>query len=198
MDVVVNFAPELAKGLAPADGADRQQMVGALDAALTRLQSDATLSRADRMSALIGRVDLARLDQPKDTATPKIPAPLIKQVKDEAARADREVTDGYERQAVITAAAYMLGQAGQWKDSDALLKSSLAKSHSPYYLMNQLAGNAKKQGRKAEDLNPTGANADANASRVLRRMGSAPQYAERHVVRSSLCRSSGPTFPTIA
>ena len=46
----------------------------------------------------------------------------------------------------------MLGQAGLWKDSDALLKASLTKSHSPYYLMSQLAGNAKKQGRKAEAL----------------------------------------------
>ena len=153
MDVVVNFAPELAKGLAPAAGADRQTMVVSLDAALTRLQADATLSRADRMSALIGRVDLARLEQPKETITPKLPAPLVKLVKDESARADREVTDGYERQAVITAAAHLLSEAGLWKDSDALLKSSLAKSHSPYYLMNQLAGNAKKQGRKADALN---------------------------------------------
>src|SRR6478609_1402152 len=46
----------------------------------------------------------------------------------------------------------MLGQAGLWKDSDELLKSSLAKSHSPYYLMSQLGGNARKQGRKDEAL----------------------------------------------
>src|SRR6185295_17762622 len=102
---LVNFAPELAKGLAPAAGPDRQAMVAALDAALVRLQGDASLSRADRMSALIGRVDLARLDQPKDTIAPKLPAELVKLVKEESARADREVTDGYERQAVITAAA---------------------------------------------------------------------------------------------
>jgi hypothetical protein len=150
---VVNIAPELATGLAPAAGADRQAIVSALDAALTRLQGDATLSRADRMSALIGRVDLARLEQPKETTAPKLPPSLVQLVKAESARADREVTDGYERQAVITAAAHLLGDAGLWKDSDALLKSSLAKSHSPYYLMNQLAGNAKKQGHKADALN---------------------------------------------
>ena len=65
---------------------------------------------------------------------------------------DREISDGYERQAVITAVAYMQGQAGLWSDSDALLKSNLAKSHSPYYLMSQLASNAKKLGRKDDAL----------------------------------------------
>ena len=31
-------------------------------------------------------------------------------------------------------------------ESDALLKANLAKSHSPYYLMSELAGNAKRRG----------------------------------------------------
>jgi len=53
---------------------------------------------------------------------------------------------------VITAAAYLLSQAGLWKDSDALLKANLPKSHSPYYLMSQLGSNARKQGRSAEAL----------------------------------------------
>jgi hypothetical protein len=69
-----------------------------------------------------------------------------------SAQADREITDGYERQAVITGAAYVLGQAGLWSDSDALLKANLAKSHSPYYLMSQLGGNARKLGHKDEAL----------------------------------------------
>jgi hypothetical protein len=73
-------------------------------------------------------------------------------VRDEAARADREITNGYERQAVITAAAYLLEQAGLGAESDALLKANLAKSHSPYYLMSGLAGNAKRRGDNAEAL----------------------------------------------
>jgi hypothetical protein len=40
-----------------------------------------------------------------------------------------------------------------WAESDALLKANLAKSHSPYYLMSQLGGNARKQGRNDEALN---------------------------------------------
>ncbi len=152
MDMLVNFAPEITRALAPAPGADRQAMASAFDAALVRLQADATLSRADRMGALIARVDLARVDQPKDRLVPKIPAPLLKQARDAAAQADREITDAYERQAVISTAAYLLSEAGLWPESDALLKANLTKSHSPYYLMNHLGGNARKQGRNVDAL----------------------------------------------
>jgi hypothetical protein len=76
----------------------------------------------------------------------------VQEVRDTAARMDREITDGYERQAVITAVAYMQGHAGLWADSDALLKANLARSHSPYYLMSQLGSNARKLGRNDEAL----------------------------------------------
>jgi hypothetical protein len=97
-------------------------------------------------------VDLARLGQPKDTPQPQIAEPLQRELRSFAARMDREISDGYERQAVITSVGYLLGRAGLWADSDALLKANLARSHSPYYLMSQLGGNAKKQGKKDEAL----------------------------------------------
>jgi hypothetical protein len=148
----VNYPDDITSALAPEPGAGRQALVAAFDAALKRLQSDATLSRADRQSALLGRISLARLDGAKEERHPTLDPALLKDVKDLAARDDREITDGYERQAVITSAAYALGQAGLWADSDALLKANLAKSHSPYYLMSQLAGNARKLGRNDEAL----------------------------------------------
>jgi hypothetical protein len=128
---------------------------------LKRLEADAALSRADRMQALIAQVDLARIDvvdvdaaKPgsKRAAAVALPPALIADVRAQSERADREITDGYERQAVITAAAYLLERAGLDADSDALLKANLAKSHSPYYLMSELASNAKKRGDKAEAL----------------------------------------------
>jgi thioredoxin-like negative regulator of GroEL len=152
IDTLVNYADDITRALAPEQGADRQALAAAFDAALKRLQSDASLSRAAPQSARIGRIGLARLDGAKDERHPKLDAALLKDVKDLAARDDREITDGYERQAVITSAAYALGQAGLWAESDALLKSNLAKSHSPYYLMSQLAGNARKLGRNEEAL----------------------------------------------
>ena len=152
MDVVVNWPRDIAKALAPDAGPERSAVTSALDLALQRLQADATLSRSDRLSALLGRVDLARIDMPKDERHPKLPSALTQAVKALAAKDDREINDGYERQAVITAAAHMLAESGLWDDSDKLLKSNLANSHSPYYLMSQLAGNARKLGRKDEAL----------------------------------------------
>jgi len=150
MDVLVNGAPQIVRGLDA--GRERAALLAAFDTALKRLQSDATLSRADRESALIARVDLARLDQPKDAVAVKLPPALLKEVRAHVARDDREITDGYERQAVITSAGYLLGRAGLWAESDQLLERNLAKSHSPYYLMSQLAGNARKRGDKAGAL----------------------------------------------
>jgi thioredoxin-like negative regulator of GroEL len=152
MDVLTNYAGEITKALSATGSAERKAIVSAYDAALQRLQADATLSRADRLAALNARVDLARIDLPKNERHPKIAPALQKQVREMSAQADREITDGYERQAVITGAAYVLGQAGLWSDSDALLKANLAKSHSPYYLMSQLGGNARKLGNKDEAL----------------------------------------------
>jgi thioredoxin-like negative regulator of GroEL len=152
MDVIANNAPDLVKVLGEGDAADRPALAASFDAALKRLQADTTLSRADRASALISRVELARLGQPKEAVSPPLPEPLLAEVRELSTRFDREITDGYERQAVITAVAYLQGRAGLWQDSDALLQANLAKSHSPYYLMSQLGGNARKQGRTAEAL----------------------------------------------
>ena len=152
MDVLVNQSPDLARALAPEPGKEREAIVAALNRALDRLQADASLSRADRLSALLAQVELARLDEPKDALQPKLDAALQREARETSSRLDREVTDGFERQAVITSAAYLLGRAGLWSDSDALLKANLQRSHSPYYLMSQLGGNARRQGRTDEAL----------------------------------------------
>jgi len=152
MDVITNSASDIVAALAPKPGADRDKLVAAFDASLVRLQADATLSRGDRLQALFARVDLARLDQPKDTMHPKLAPALVKEVRDTAAATDREATNAFERQAVIPTAAQLLEEAGLWKESETLLKASLPKSHSPYYLMSELGSNARKQGRTAEAL----------------------------------------------
>ena len=152
MDVLTNGAADIVRTLEADNSAARAPLVAAFDGALQRLTADASLSRSDRLGALYGRIELARLGTPKDTARVQLPEPLLKDVREFAARADREITDGYERQAVITNAGSALGRAGLWTESDALLKANLAKSHSPYYLMSQLGSNARKLGRKDEAL----------------------------------------------
>ena len=159
-DLLVNAAADIVRPLAAKGSPERARLRAAFDAALQRLEADTTLSRADRMQALIARVDLVRIDMVDDDAqsaakaapSPKLPDTLIADVREQTARADREITDGYERQAVITAAAYLLERSGLSSESDTLLKANLAKSHSPYYLMSELASNAKKRGDKAGAL----------------------------------------------
>lgn len=152
MDVLINGAGDIVKALSSDDSAERAPLVAQFEAALARLQADATLSRGDRVSALIARVDLARLGQAKDATKPILPPALVQEVRETSARMDREIGDGYERMAVITAVAYLQGQAGLWADSDTLLKANLAKALSPYYLMSQLGSNARKLGKKDEAL----------------------------------------------
>ncbi len=152
MDVLTGGATDIVKVLSADDSADRSTLLAQFEIALKRLEADAGLSRADRHGALLARVQLARLGQPKDAVKVQLPESLLKETREQVALLDREISDGYERQAVITAAAYTLGQAGLWDESDALLKSNLAKSHSPYYLMSQLASNARKLGRNQEAL----------------------------------------------
>jgi hypothetical protein len=77
-------------------------------------------------------------------------------VRELAHRLDRETTDRYERQAVVTAAAYLLQRAGLGAESDRMLESNLSRSHSPYYLMSGLAGNARKRGDAAAALDWSG------------------------------------------
>lgn len=147
MDVLVNGAANIVLTLS--DGGDKKALLGSYDAALQRLQRDATLSRADRLSAVSARVALARLDLPREAVQvrAKMPATLLSSLREQVARDDREISNGYERQAVITEGAYALAQAGLWGESDALLQANLSRNHSSYYLMSQLAGNARKQGR---------------------------------------------------
>jgi thiol-disulfide isomerase/thioredoxin len=152
MDVLTGGATDIVRTLEADDSPRRAALVQAYEAALKRFEGDATLSRGDRLGALTARIELARLAAPKDSVQVSLPPALLAEVRAHVQRDDREITDGYERQAVITSAAYALGRAGLWADSDALLQANLAKSHSPYYLMSQLGSNLRKQGRKEEAL----------------------------------------------
>ena len=149
-DIVVNFPTDVTSYLTKADSDDRKALVAAWDKALAALSADGTISTADRMSAVIGRVSLAQLDAPKDA---KLPDTLLKAVRDQVADADAHTTNGYERHAVITAAADALSTAGLLDESDKLLNAELKRSHSPYYLMLELASNARQRGDKATALN---------------------------------------------
>ncbi len=120
----------------------REQLLAQWNKALDQLIEDPTLSKAGRIWALGGKVDLARLDNKKGP----LPDALLSQVRDQTARADRETIDIDERQSVITSAGAVLADAGLLDESDALLTAELKRSHSPYYYMLGLASNARQRG----------------------------------------------------
>jgi hypothetical protein len=141
-DILGYAADDIAGLLTEPKSKERADLKAQWTAALDRLAAEAGLSNAGRMYALLGKVGLARLD---DKAA-ALPPALVEEVKAQAARADREITDLDERQAVITLTGAVLAQAGLLDESDALLKAELQRSHSPYYYMSQLASNARKRG----------------------------------------------------
>jgi thioredoxin-related protein len=147
-DTLTEYADKIADYVTLPGSPERNRLVVAWSAALDRIVADPTLSTADRLTAVSAEVGLARLDA-KDAA---LPPALDKKVRDEVARADRETTDPYARQAVIDAAADALVQAGLLDDADKLLKAELKRSHSPYYFMVDLAEVAKKRGDNAAAL----------------------------------------------
>jgi thioredoxin-related protein len=144
VDVLENEAPALmrATGRTTPDAS----LVAAYDAAMRGMQADAGLSRADRLGALDARIELAKL------GGRRVPRALQDEVRAAAEEADRGIVDGYERQALIPAAAELLDEVGLSDPARGLLEANLARSHSPYYLMTALGEIAARHGDRAAAL----------------------------------------------
>jgi thioredoxin-like negative regulator of GroEL len=150
-DVIVNDAPAMVRALADTEQ-ERQPWRRVFEPVLRGLQGDSGLARADRLSALAARVELARLELPRTQLHPVLPEALVHELRAHVQGADRDIRDGYERQAVIPYAAYVMERAGLWLEAEALLQANLARSASPYYLMSQLGSLNRKLGRNEEAL----------------------------------------------
>jgi len=164
-DLLTNYADKIAGYVTAPKTPQRADLAKVWSTALARLAADPSVSTADRLTAMQAQVDLARVDAPRGA----IPEALLKEVREQVARADRETTDSYARQSVISAAAELLTEAGLLDESDTLLTAELKRSHSPYYFMIGLALNAKKRGDKALALDWYGkayAAADGPATRL--------------------------------
>jgi len=141
-DLITNYSGDVLGYLA-STGPDRQKQLGlAWNAALDQFMAEAGLSTADRLTAMTGKLAVAK----RDAGPGALPEGILRQARDEVARADRLTADRYERQSVISAASDVLTEAGLFDESDELLKRELKRSHSPYYFMLGLAANARKRG----------------------------------------------------
>lgn len=148
---LVHAADDMALLLTAAGSADRARLAEAMDRAFARAATEIRMSQADRLTATLARLQLAQKVHPGG-GPPAVSAALRETVRAEAARADRETTDRYERQSVISTAAYLLREAGLMEESDAMLRRELARSPAPYYFMLSLGSNAKKRGDTAAAL----------------------------------------------
>ena len=147
-DLLVDRAPQIAGFLTDPGSPARQQLIAHWDSRLAAFAGDTSLSTADRLDALSTRASLQKLLDPNATITPA----LVETIRAAVAQADRDTTDRFERQSVISSAADALSAAGLDSESDALLKAELARSPAPYYFMLGLATNARKRGDKASSL----------------------------------------------
>ena len=147
-DLLANHAGSIGGYVTPTPSAARTRLATAWNAALDRFIADVAIGTDDRLVAVNAKIELAKLEAPSGA----LPDALLATVRKEADRADRETTDVYARQSVISGAAEILAEAGLLADSDALLSRELTRSHSPYYFMLGLAANAKKRGDKAGAL----------------------------------------------
>ncbi len=147
LDLVASSAATLTEYLTAAKSTQRTTLVQAWNGALVKLADDASISKTDRLGAVIAQVDLAKLDGGKPSAS------FQKEVQKRVAQIEQATTDSYERQSVVSSAAYALGNAGLLDDSDTLLKAELKRSHSPYYFMSTLGSNAKKRGDNVAAIN---------------------------------------------
>lgn len=149
-DLIVNYAADIPAYLGPLSQDTQKSLLVAWNASLDQFLADRSLSTADRLTAMAGKVALAKIEHDSP-----LPDSILQQARAQVAHADGTTTDGYARQSVISAAADVLTEAGMLDESDRLLKTELKRSHSPYYFMLGLAANAKKRGEKAAAIDWT-------------------------------------------
>ena len=141
MDIVVNYAVDLVRFLSDPGTEDRLLLARAWADALAVLEEDDTLDLGDRLQALRTRVRMSRLGA-------AIPG-LEQLARERVALALAAVSEPALRHTVVNTAAGVLSDAGLLDDAEQLLLAELARSHSPYYFMHNLAAIAKKRGDPA-------------------------------------------------
>jgi len=147
-DLLVGWAAVIAGAVTDPGSPERSQLIERWDARLAAFAGDAGLSTADRLDALGTRAALQKLADPNGV----VAVGLQDSIRAAAAQADRDTTDRFERQAVISSAADALSSAGLDSEADALLRAELSRSASPYYQMVELAVNAQKRGDSSAAL----------------------------------------------
>ena len=148
-DLLANHAGSIAGFVAPRPSAARSRLTAAWNSALDRFIADPAIATDDRLVAVNAKIELAKLDAAEgDRCRSRCSRPCAT----EAERADRETTDVYARQSVISGAADILAEAGLLAESDALLTTRARALPFPVLLHARPRGQCKKRGDKAGAL----------------------------------------------
>lgn len=118
-----------------------------LDAAATIRKSDYA-SVDTRLWASYPQLDLFRWEHPKKDPPPQLKNTIITA----ALEADQQALSKYERQSVISGAAYLLQLVKAYNDAERMLKKEITKSDSPWYYQSSLARMYANQDKNQEAL----------------------------------------------
>lgn len=140
LDLVLNLAVDLVRGLTAPETAGRVQLATAWAQALELIENDLARNVADRLQALRTRVRLARLGGP---------AVNMGMARSRVETARLVVSEQALRHTVINSAAGVLSDAGALDEAQELLQAELPRSHAPYYFMHNLATLARKRADSA-------------------------------------------------
>ena len=146
LDLLLYWSRESVETLYPDGSPGRAELVTAWKDAAQALEADDELSTDDRLSAILPRLWLTRLE------TDQVPDELRDHVRDRIAWASETVTDQGELQAVMSTMAALLEEASLTGEAEALLSERLEDTLAPYYYMSWIAGMKREKGETEEAL----------------------------------------------
>jgi len=135
LDVVL-YGAGAAGWLEPAKGPARDALVAAWNDATVAVENDAQLTAGERVAALYGALELARLDVAKGAKAPPADARLQERIRTRVRWAADSVTDEHELQGDINTMAGVLDDAGMVDDARQLLAEKGSATVAPYYYIS--------------------------------------------------------------
>lgn len=140
LPLVAYSAGDVVRLLQPQAGSERDALVRQWEEAARHLEDDDSLSVGDRLTAILPRVELARLDAVDGEEEPPLPAALSDHIRERVTWAAGSVTDDSELQSVMSTMVWLLEEAGLSAEAETLLTERMNDAHAPYYFMSKIAG----------------------------------------------------------
>ncbi len=135
LDVVL-YGAGAAGWLEPQPGPARDALVAAWNDATVAVENDAQLTAGERVAALYGALQLARLDIEKGEKAPPVDARLQERIRTRVRWATDNVTNQDELQGDMNTMVGVLDEAGMVDDARKLLAEKGAATVAPYYYVS--------------------------------------------------------------